>query len=127
MDLRIQKALALMHERMNLNNSPILLAQEVNLSESRFRHLFKNETGMSPTQCLKQMRMREARRLLDETFLTIKQVRLRVGINDKKQFSTDFKKTYGCSPACYVARRRDSTHFTTPEDRFNRTAKITTK
>ena len=45
------------------------LAKLVNLSPSRLRHLFKSETGITPNQFIKEVRLREAEKLLRTTFL----------------------------------------------------------
>ena len=44
------------------------LAVLVNLSPSRFRHLFKQETGTTPAQYLKEVRLRRAAKLLAPYF-----------------------------------------------------------
>jgi AraC-like DNA-binding protein len=77
------------------------LAQAVNLSPSRLRHLFKDQTGLSLTQYLKVQRMQKAKELLETTFLSVKEVMLRVGFKDKSNFSQAFKKLYGLSPVKY--------------------------
>jgi len=42
--------------------------------------------------------MEEAKRLLETTFLSIKQVVVQVGLQDESHFVRDFKRIYGCSP-----------------------------
>ena len=56
------------------------LAVLVNLSPSRFRHLFKQETGTTPAQYLKDIRLVKAEKMLRTTFLSIKQILKQVGI-----------------------------------------------
>lgn len=80
------------------------LAQSLNLSESRLRHLFKAETGISPMQYLKAQRMQKARKLLETTFLNVKEVMLKVGAKDTSHFIRDFKKAFGLSPSQYRAQ-----------------------
>jgi len=79
-------------------------AAHVNLSASRFRHLFKTETGMSVLQFVNTLRLEKAKELIKTTPLLIKQIMAEVGIKDKSNFCRDFKKTYGLSPVKY---RRD--------------------
>lgn len=79
------------------------LAQSLNLSESRLRHLFKAETGVSPVQYLKAQRMQKARKLLETTFLNVKEVMLKVGAKDTSHFIRDFRKAFGLSPSQYRA------------------------
>lgn len=85
------------------------MAQAVNLSPSRLRYLFKTETGMSPSDYLRHLRLEKARELLDTTFLQIKEIRTKVGIPDQSNFVRDFKRKYGASPTEY---RRQIQNFT---------------
>ena len=77
------------------------LAQMVNLSASRLRHLFKAEMGQTPAQYLKSIRMREAEMLLRTTFLSIKEIMNRVGISNESHFVHEFKKAHGLAPSKY--------------------------
>src|ERR1044072_1796021 len=80
---------------------PPSLAALVNLSPSRFRHLFKQETGQGPAQYLKEFRLRKAEKMLRTTFLTVKQVAQQVGIRSDAHFVHDFRKMYGMTPTAY--------------------------
>jgi AraC family transcriptional regulator of arabinose operon len=77
------------------------LAGLVNLSPSRLRHLFKQETGTTPGQYLKAVRLAEAERLLRTTFLSIKEIINQLGLLTSAHFVRDFKKVYGTSPTAY--------------------------
>jgi len=82
------------------------LARTVNLSESRLRHLFKAETGHSLTAHIRLLKMEAARDLLENTFLSIKEVMVRVGFSDESHFVRDFQRVYGLSPRRYRQARR---------------------
>jgi AraC family transcriptional regulator of arabinose operon len=84
------------------------LSQTVSLSSSRLRHLFKSETGQTLTQYLKEARMCKAQLLLDTTFLSVKEIMHRVGVNSDSHFARDFRETWGQSPTQYRARNRRS-------------------
>jgi AraC-like DNA-binding protein len=77
------------------------VAQSLNLSASRLRHLFKAEMGLSPARYLKARRLKEAKELLETSFLNVKQVMLKVGYNHRAHFVGEFKKSYGLSPSQY--------------------------
>jgi AraC family transcriptional regulator, arabinose operon regulatory protein len=77
------------------------LAALVNLSPSRFRHLFKQETGTTPAQFLKDFRIRKAEMMLHTTFLSVKQVLKQVGLTSNTHFVHDFRKLYGMTPTAY--------------------------
>lgn len=101
MDSRVQQALRLISEDVR---RPLLLeevARAVNLSTPRLRYLFKAETGMTPAQHLKSIRMQKAKELLEGTFLNVKQIMLQVGINDESHFVRDFRERYGLPPSEY--------------------------
>src|SRR5579885_1855637 len=77
------------------------LSRLVNLSDSHLTHLFRRDTGMSPRQFLKTVRMQVARDFLETTFLSVKEVMARAGYNDPSHFVRDFEKMFGESPYRY--------------------------
>ena len=83
-------------------------AQSVNLSVWRLCHIFKSDIGMPPMRYLRLLRMERAKQLLESSFLSVKEVAYRVGLNDESHFVRDFKSTYGSSPACYRAHFRNN-------------------
>ena len=97
----MQKVVSLMREEFHRESSLSEMAQFVNLSPSRLRYLFKTEVGMAPAQYLKTFRMQQARELLTTTFLSVKEIIRRTGINDQSHFIREFKKSYGLTPAQY--------------------------
>lgn len=90
-----------LHRRLSVSR----LAASVNLSYSRLEHLFKAETGVTPINYLKRLRIEKARELLETTFLTNQQIIVRVGICDESHFVRDFKKAYDLSPSQYRKER----------------------
>jgi AraC family transcriptional regulator of arabinose operon len=74
------------------------LARLVNLSTTRFAHIFAEEVGRSPAQFLLETRLIEAHRLLSGTFLTVKEASTLVGFADRSYFNRAFKKLFGCTP-----------------------------
>lgn len=77
------------------------LGKLVNLSASRFRHLFKQEIGTSPRQYLRELRFRKAEALLATTFLSIKEIAEGVGLVPVNHFMRNFKKRHGITPREY--------------------------
>ena len=75
------------------------LARAVNLSPSRFTLLFRAETGVSPARYLQQLRMNEARTLIQSTFLSIKEIMAKVGFNDPSHFTRSFARHHGVPPS----------------------------
>jgi transcriptional regulator GlxA family with amidase domain len=101
MDHRIRKTMSMLSSDLGFDLSLTDTAAHVNLSASRFRHLFKSETGMSAVQFVKGLRLKKAKELIESTTLSIKQIMGEVGIKDKSNFCRDFKKAYGVSPVKY--------------------------
>lgn len=83
-------------------------AQSVNLSVWRLCHIFKSDVGMPPIRYLRLLRMERAKVLLESSFLSVKEIAFRVGLNDESHFVRDFKSTYGYSPALYRSRFRSN-------------------
>ena len=84
-------------------------AQSVNLSVWRLCHIFKSDVGMPPIRYLRLLRMERAKDLLESSFLSVKEIAFRVGLNDESHFVRDFKSTYGFSPALYRSQFKSST------------------
>src|SRR5262245_12560861 len=70
------------------------LALSVNLSETRLRALFKDEMGMTPSQYLKRLKMREALDLAQKTNLTVKEILNILQVGDQSHFMRKLKKEY---------------------------------
>lgn len=104
----MQQAIDLLSEDLSRNVDIEALAKSVDLSSSRLRHLFKDETGVTPAQYLKQLRLERARELIDGSFLRLKEVMPQVGISDESHFVRDFKKKHGLPPIKYRHRKRSA-------------------
>lgn len=101
MDRRIEIAISSIESHLNRAWGITTLSALVNLSPSRLRHLFKEETGTTPAQYVRALRMKRAEHLLMTTFLSVKEVATKVGIKSVNHFARDFKKTYGVTPVNY--------------------------
>src|SRR3712207_5194760 len=101
MDRRIELVISKIKHESATAWDVTTLAALVNLSPSRFRHLFKQETGTSPAQYLKEYRLRKAEKMLRTTFLSVKQVLKHVGLGSNAHFVRDFRKKYGLTPTAY--------------------------
>ena len=117
MDRRVKKVLEIIEERLQAKLQVDDLSQSVNLSPSRLHHLFKAELGMPLVQYIKVMRLKQAKELLETSFLTIKEITLKVGFNDESRFVQDFKKAYDLTPAQY---RRHYDALTSSEDKHTK-------
>src|SRR2546427_9334454 len=98
MDWRVAQAIATMERHLERTLSVAELARRVNLSVSRFAHLFHTELGRPPARYLRELRLDRARALVDESTLSIKEIMAAVGINDPTHFARDFGRRHGASP-----------------------------
>jgi AraC-like DNA-binding protein len=68
------------------------------------RHLFKQETGTTPGQYLKAIRLKRAATLLRTTFMSVKEIAMNVGLTTASYFVREFRKSYGMT-LLNIARR----------------------
>ncbi|MBS1839963.1 MAG: helix-turn-helix transcriptional regulator [Acidobacteria bacterium] len=101
MDRRITRLKGYLTERFCEPLSLAEMAAQVNLSPSRLSHLFKREIGVPPQEFLKQVRMGHAKKLLEDSFLLVKEIMARCGFNDESHFVRDFEKLHGKTPRRY--------------------------
>jgi transcriptional regulator GlxA family with amidase domain len=97
LDPRIRKVVGLMCRNPHLRLSLSRLAGAIALSPSRFSHLFKAETGVSPAQFLKSIRLQRSRDLLGSTNLSVKEVAGCVGLG-VSHLIREYRNTYGATP-----------------------------
>lgn len=109
-------SLGLNHERMiqvigymNYNfEQPIDLQKYADMcyvSRSRFSHLFKEYTGMSPYRFQLKIRMERAVELLEYTALSVEEIAQQVGYEDCSYFCRIFKRLCGHTPLFYRKNR----------------------
>lgn len=103
MDKRVQIVIRLMKDELQHDISLRELASSINLSVSRLHHLFKAETGDTPVQYLRTLRLEQAKELLEVTFVSVKQIMITVGVRDRSHFEREFKKIYGQTPTQHRA------------------------
>ena len=113
-DERIRRVLDLVRSTdISKRLSIVKLAAAAGLSVSRFGHLFRDQTGVTPRHMLNRIRFQEAALLLTETELAIKEVSWRVGFQSVTSFSRLFKKQCAVSPSEYRRAKRAGKY--TPE------------
>ena len=108
MDYRIDDVLADIENSFSQTMTAQSFAQSLNLSVSRFQHLFKQEVGKNFTDYIKDLRLQKAGQLLVATNLTVKEIMAKVGAKDKSHFLRDFKCRFGETPTEYRKNYRNS-------------------
>ncbi len=92
-DPRITVALRLLNSESGLSLEQI--ARKVNLSDSRLRHVIREELGVAPHRYVKQLRLRRARALVVRTFLSVKEIASAAGFGDISHFARDYRAAFG--------------------------------
>ncbi|HEX3628029.1 MAG TPA: AraC family transcriptional regulator [Verrucomicrobiae bacterium] len=102
----IERAITRIQNEVERDLDMKLLAQELGVSYSRFRHRFTVHTGLSPHQYLLELRFVRARKLLAETELPIKEIAIRTGFEDVLYFSRVFRQRLNSTPSQWRDRRQ---------------------
>ena len=74
-------------------------------SKWHLQRMFKKETGHSLIKYIIQERMYMARRLLQETTLSVNGIALEVGYSDYSHFTKTFRQMFGMTPSVYRQER----------------------
>ena len=82
------------------------LCQHVSYSRSDISRIFKSDMGMTVSEYIQLVRIRNAQSLLRDTSLSIQEVSYSVGIDDPLYFSKIFRRLSGQSPRDYRNQAR---------------------
>lgn len=75
------------------------IAQELGISYSSFRKLFKEHTGFAPALYQQNLKLQRAKELLSTTDESIKEIAYRLNFESPDYFSTKFKNQTGMKPS----------------------------
>jgi AraC-like DNA-binding protein len=96
---RVQKIYDFINQNFSRKISAIDVARTVGLSVSRTIHLFKEETGLSLTEYINQLRIEYGKHLLRNTDINIANIAIEVGFFDQSHFTKTFKKFENMTPS----------------------------
>jgi AraC-like DNA-binding protein len=105
---RIGKSLRLIHAGYAKPLDVMQLAKEAGMSVPSFHSHFKAVTQVSPMQYVKSTRLHQARLLMVRQDLTAEAASHEVGYTSPSQFSREFKRLFGLTPAAETRRMRES-------------------
>jgi len=95
---RIEKVMEFIHasfdKQINLGEA----AKIASMTESAFSRFFKLRTGMTFIDCLTEVRLGHASRMLISTTKTIAEIAYSCGFNNISNFNRIFRKKKGCTP-----------------------------
>ena len=95
------------------------LSREIGMSRVHMNRKLKETMGMSPSNLIKSIRLRQAAYLLIHDKVNISEVAYRVGFSTHSYFSSSFHDYYGMSPKEFVAKYLGCTDEKTLEKLFN--------
>jgi AraC-like DNA-binding protein len=104
---RIGRTIEYMREHLNEPLRAATLAGVANMSLPHYFAQFKRVIGSSPIDYLIRLRMEHARRLLEETSWSVKEVAVSLGYDDPLYFSRVFKSINQTAPTDFRARKRN--------------------
>ncbi len=76
-----------------------IIAEEFNLSKSSFYRKVKSQTGLSPNNFIKEIRLQKAKEILEKKpEILLKQIALEVGFSHYTYFSKIYTQRFGMKP-----------------------------
>lgn len=102
----IAKLINWIRQNMNLHFTVEQLAQKSYMSPSSLYRYFKNFTGLTPLQYVKQLRLIEAQRLMLIKNESLDVAAMSVGYGSVTQFNREYKRMFGNPPHKDIIQRR---------------------
>ena len=96
---KIATVMAFMQQNLHHKLSIDHLARMTNMSRSAFHRAFRDVTGDSPLQYLKQLRLNKAKNLITYDQQPAGLAAQQVGYDSPHQFSREFKRYFGLPPS----------------------------
>ena len=81
------------------------LTKEVGISRAQLHRKMKEMTGLPVSEFIRNIRLEQAVRLLEEQKINVTQVAYSVGFSNLAHFSTVFRKQFGVSPTEYLEQK----------------------
>jgi AraC-like DNA-binding protein len=94
----VNKAILRIREELESPLTIQKVAEDLGMSYSNFRKLFKEHTGLSPATYQQELRLQRAKELLTTTNMSIKEIAYRLNFESPDYFSSKFKSKTGRKP-----------------------------
>ena len=109
---RVRRALLLMEQNLTRPIAVAAIAEELGVSVRQLERLCREHLGLGPASLYRQLRMRYANWLIENTDRSVTEIAIEAGFADCAHFSRQFKDVYGFSPS----RHRVQPHQTGSAD-----------
>lgn len=109
----VRRALGLIHDGALDEASVERLAERLGVTARHLGRLFSQHVGASPLAVAQTRRLHFAKRLIDDTTLSMTEVALAAGFGSLRRFNDAFKRSYGRAPS---SLRRERSVRGAPDD-----------
>lgn len=96
---KIQQAVHYIMENYDKDLNMAVVSNHISMNYSLFSYVFKQYTGSNFVNFLKEIRIQESKRLLEETDMKIIDISQKIGYENEKHFMKTFKSVCGVSPS----------------------------
>lgn len=99
--IKIEQAIKFIEENYHKDINMAIVSNHISMNYSVFSAMFKGYTGHNFVSFLKEIRLKEALKLLNETDQKINVISAAIGYCNEKHFMKTFKSIYGVTPTEY--------------------------
>lgn len=104
----MKRVLQVIEARMsNPDFNVSMLCEETGIGSKKMLRLIKQQTGMTPVNFIRQLRLKKTAVLLEQNRFTISEVMHMVGFSHPSYFAKSFTKEFGVSPKEYMETHSD--------------------
>ncbi|TXE07023.1 response regulator [Seonamhaeicola algicola] len=114
----LQKAISIVEDNMmNTDFNVEMLVKEMGYSRSNLYSKFKEITGLSSSEFIRNIKLKRAVQLFEQSDYSVKEIMYMTGFNTASYFAKCFKKQFGVIPSEYVSQNQKKAENTKKEDK----------